>query len=969
MSDNEDYDMYSEGDETGSDVSDGDEGYLSGYLENLFKMEDPECRAKALKSIRRKFSNLDQVDWRMPPPPVHVHVLRNRCSRRELLRGLISLEEGDADRVQGVVEAAKGTGVVVGLGRLRLIEDGSGERLIDSDCEFDDEQEEEDGDEEEQDTRPHKRREERIYGKQRYRPNTFQMAENGETWRSFELLNLRIVSPRNTLPLPKPTTLASHRYLKVDEEVLCHGQDWEPWKTPDIVEFEEDQYGHLIEYYYRTCLVLYRAQDEVEISRRLCDVIGWALQELSSPSLSAGGSSVGPASSKKLQSSSRRSKALAMYILSWLSPNAKAAGSDSQDSDAGVGVDAIHEDEEQEPFEEDEPELGPDLESDEHTAEGDRAASTHDPVIVLLWYALNTSDAEVWKKTLALRFKTLDVQTVLDLLEYTINQKRLDLWNDVLGASFTGPGFLACKVASRDSDAEKVLSSALDVFGLEDVKDSLGLYMKKLRAKPEHQVAFIQALKAASATKPLTEDVNTWSEHHCEAELIAYGEHGAYDTEDAVPLMQLAKWTQNDINALEPILTLNDRLKFDFVTTLIQALLRSGTSSSTTSQLLDSIIIQALKLVVPLWDTEDEISELYPSRLDRFLAIVELSVQAVALSTSLAQTQSQPGSSTTNPTAPLMEPCRKMFASVLSDAFKNHEAGDRAALYDEFNTFYLPLIPRLRDVLKEATTNEGSDEMEAMAKTPFREFIAGLVRIYTKVFFGTQDAAYLHPLLEAAGCGSITVAPRQERSRYRPKKGTCPECKQLDAFLLSSSTPDGESIDDLRIKANKDVRGHVEAQLSSPLTRTDEVVEWSTMKPASTGSHILAIRKKQEMRELESWEGRVNKGWEFLETVFGDRQVVGGAGNGAGEHPCAWEARAKKVLGEKEWESIRGLLHGVQSREEDTPKRPMTLGEARAARKRTGEGMRDQENDKLRGEAEAEADVRGQRVKKRQRTE
>jgi hypothetical protein len=214
-------------------------------LEHLFSGENIESLPQALQGIRGAFSDWEQEEPRTATP-VHVHVLETLYSRREALRGLTALNAQDRDRVQRVVEAAKETGVVVGLARFRFVEDGSGERLGVDDYNSDINSNEDAESDEEGGVRPREKREP-LYGRQRYKPGVFRMNETLD-WecQSLELFNLRTVSTRE-VPLPKPTSQPRRSrggglgYFAVDRDAVSPFEIWEQWDTPDVVQFEEDQ--------------------------------------------------------------------------------------------------------------------------------------------------------------------------------------------------------------------------------------------------------------------------------------------------------------------------------------------------------------------------------------------------------------------------------------------------------------------------------------------------------------------------------------------------------------------------------------------------------------------------------------------------------------------------------------------------------------------------------------------------------
>jgi hypothetical protein len=159
-------------------------------------------------------------------------------------------------------------------------------------------------------------------------------------------------------------------------------------------------------------------------------------------------------------------------VLRWLSScSPDEAATTPHTPDDVIEDPPLNEDKDQETLEDYEPERGPDLESYLGEGKGDPVAAIQDPVTVLLWYALHTGDTKLWKDTLDLGFKTMDEQVVLDLLDYSVSKKRLDLWNDVLGASFTGHDFVARKMSSDIPGVAKVLSGAIEVFGLEGVQE------------------------------------------------------------------------------------------------------------------------------------------------------------------------------------------------------------------------------------------------------------------------------------------------------------------------------------------------------------------------------------------------------------------------------------------------------------------------------------------------------------------
>lgn len=190
----------------------------------------------------------------------------------------------------------------------------------------------------------------------------------------------------------------------------------------------------------------------------------------------------------------------------------------------------------------------------------------------------------------------------------------------------------------------------------------------------------------------------------------------------------------------------------------------------------------------------------------------------------------------------------------------------------------------------------------------------------------------------------------------------------MDSLLLAPSLggkDDKDPQEDLVkiwFKARQPIQEHIKAQLSTPQMYANRFVTWHTVMSQGI-LYTLVVIKRKEVVEWEKWNSRVTCGWKFLKTIFavGDEKTkkmkAGGPvtlsqiEEGVDDKTDGWKLVAQRALGMREWERITAILGGnedVALVETGTKlgalvvKVPMTVQEAREARKRKAQAMEPQ---------------------------
>ncbi|KAJ3532055.1 hypothetical protein NMY22_g7899 [Coprinellus aureogranulatus] len=165
---------------------------------------------------------------------------------------------------------------------------------------------------------------------------------------------------------------------------------------------------------------------------------------------------------------------------------------------------------------------------------------------------------------------------------------------------------------------------------------------------------------------------------------------------------------------------------------------------------------------------------------------------------------------------------------------------DLAELEKTFQGVYVPLVPRLKGLLADATPN---------VAVQLKDFLHDLIRVYLDRYLGTE--ASIPPL----NVPSIACSGRYQ----------C-YCKRLDKFLNDASAPK------ISFTMVLNDRAHLEQQIAANRI-VSGMVETETLKRRLP--HTLVVTKKKEVLERYTWEGRKAAARAFLESI-GDKDVLVG---------------------------------------------------------------------------------------------
>ncbi|RXW17214.1 hypothetical protein EST38_g8644 [Candolleomyces aberdarensis] len=210
-----------------------------------------------------------------------------------------------------------------------------------------------------------------------------------------------------------------------------------------------------------------------------------------------------------------------------------------------------------------------------------------------------------------------------------------------------------------------------------------------------------------------------------------------------------------------------------------------------------------------------------------------------------------------------MESCSELLAMIL-------EGKDGDDIADTFKSIYVPLIPKLRKVLKK---HKPSRNQSLSSSPPLATFFRNLVSKYL-----------VHVL------GSKTAIPKLNRNiKCGP---TCEDCTRLEAWLN-----DLNAMDEFKLKAVAGRRQHLEMRISY------EASDLLTKHTITTGSpHTLVVAKVKGAMARYTWSGRQAAAMAFLKAVeVGEKKE--------------W---LKEVMGER----YADVLKAVQGEQAFTPVEP-----------------------------------------------
>jgi hypothetical protein len=156
-------------------------------------------------------------------------------------------------------------------------------------------------------------------------------------------------------------------------------------------------------------------------------------------------------------------------------------------------------------------------------------------------------------------------------------------------------------------------------------------------------------------------------------------------------------------------------------------------------------------------------------------------------------------------------------------------------LSTKFKTFYIPLIPELRQML----TRKGVES----SSYPFGDFYRFIIGAYLQHVLGAKPRHIRVPKLRKIGCG-------------------CGDCNAINNFLYSSA-----SHQTFRFVQSR--RTHMEGHLRT----APDMVTYSTIRSGSP--HGLVVTKKQEIVAASQWLGRQRDAKTFLEKIGSDTTIAG----------------------------------------------------------------------------------------------
>ncbi|KAG6910741.1 hypothetical protein DXG01_008273 [Tephrocybe rancida] len=171
-----------------------------------------------------------------------------------------------------------------------------------------------------------------------------------------------------------------------------------------------------------------------------------------------------------------------------------------------------------------------------------------------------------------------------------------------------------------------------------------------------------------------------------------------------------------------------------------------------------------------------------------------------------------------------MAPCNNLFLSIL----KVQESAPQ-----KFQTLYIPLVPRLRDVMKAKSVD--------LRSPPFSDFLQLLVGSYLRDVLGAQGRSH-RTKLRKIGCG-------------------CANCAPVDAFITSKI----KATETFRLVQAR--RLHLEARLST----APDLLTFVTIRSGSP--HGVQVTKRPEIVSAQQWESRVDQAKTFLLSIGDDDDI------------------------------------------------------------------------------------------------